>query len=69
MSAATASRLGLTETATIHGPAGMIALPVEIADVADSVVWVPMNSPGCHIYRDLGALPGDTVRVTPGGAL
>ena len=69
VSASTASRLGLTETATIHGPAGMVALPVEIADVADSVVWVPMNSPGCHIYRDLGALPGDTVRVTPGGAL
>lgn len=69
VSAATARRLGLTETATLHGPGGMIVLPVEIADVADSVVWVPMNSPGCHIYRDLGIVPGDAVRITPGGAL
>jgi NADH-quinone oxidoreductase subunit G len=69
VSAATATRLGLTETATLHGPAGMVTLPVEIADVTESVVWVPMNSPGCHIYRDLGARPGDTVRVTAGGAL
>jgi NADH-quinone oxidoreductase subunit G len=69
VSAATAMRLGLTETATLHGPAGMVTLPVEIADVTESVVWVPMNSPGCHIYRDLGARPGDTVRVTAGGAL
>jgi len=69
VSDATARRLGLTETATVHGPAGMVTLPVEIADVAESVVWVPMNSPGCHIYRDLGARPGDIVRVTAGGAL
>jgi NADH-quinone oxidoreductase subunit G len=69
LSGATASRLGLRETATLHGPAGMVTLPVEIADVAESVVWVPMNSPGCHIYRDLGARPGDTIRVTVGGAL
>ena len=69
LSEATARRLGLTETATLHGPTGMVTLPVEIADVAESVVWVPMNSPGCHIYRDLGARPGDTIRVTVGGAL
>ncbi|MBM3670207.1 MAG: NADH-quinone oxidoreductase subunit G [Actinobacteria bacterium] len=69
VSDATARRLGLTETATLHGPAGIVTLPVEIADVAESVVWVPMNSPGCHIYRDLGARPGDIIRVTAGGAL
>jgi NADH-quinone oxidoreductase subunit G len=68
VSAATASRLGLSETATVHGPAGMVTLPVEIADMPDHVVWVPMNSPGCHIYADLGAVPGDQVRVTAGGA-
>lgn len=65
----TARRLGLTETATLHGPGGTVTLPVEIADVAESVVWVPMNSPGCHIYRDLGARPGDIIPVTAGGAL
>ena len=68
VSAATASRLGLSETATVHGPTGMVTLPVEIADMPDHVVWVPMNSPGCHIYADLGAVPGDQVRVTVGGA-
>jgi len=37
-------------------------------DVLDDVVWLPMNSPGCHIHSELGAVPGSTVRLTSGGA-
>ena len=45
-----------------------VTLPVQGADVVDGVVWVPTNSPGCHIHADLGAVPGTAVQLTAGGA-
>jgi len=38
--------------------------------VADGSVWLPMNSPGSHIYTQLGAGMGEavTVAATTGGA-
>ncbi len=65
VSAATAAGVG--ESVTVTGPGGSITLPVEVGDVVDGVVWVPMNSPGCHIHADLGAVPGSGVRLSPGG--
>jgi NADH-quinone oxidoreductase subunit G len=65
-SAVTAAALG--DTVTVTGAAGSITVPLELADVIDDVVWLPMNSPGCHIYSDLGATPGASVRLTAGGA-
>jgi len=32
----------------------------------DSVVWLPMNSEGSRVYRDLGAGYGDAVRLSKG---
>ncbi len=58
----------LGDTVTVTGPAGSVTLPLKVADIADDVVWVPMNSPGCHIHTDLGATPGASVRLTAGGA-
>jgi len=58
----------LGDTATITGPTGAITLPVIAADVADDTAWVPLNSPGCHVYADLGAVPGAEVTITAGGA-
>jgi NADH-quinone oxidoreductase subunit G len=66
MSAATARGLG--DAVTVIGPAGSVSLPVQVADVVDDVVWVPMNSPGCHIHADLGVVPGATVQLSAGGA-
>jgi NADH-quinone oxidoreductase subunit G len=67
MSAATARAHGITETATVQGPAGAITVPVEIDDsMLDSVVWLPMNSHGSRVYRDLGAGHGDPVRLSAG---
>ncbi|MBI1350455.1 MAG: NADH-quinone oxidoreductase subunit G [Actinomycetales bacterium] len=66
VSKATAAALG--ETATVTGPAGSVTLPVVAADIADGVVWVPMNSPGCHIHADLGVVPGASVQLSAGGA-
>ena len=66
MSSATAEGLG--ETVTVTGPAGSVTLPVAVADVVDDVVWVPTNSPGCHIYADLGLVPGSSIQISAGGA-
>lgn len=66
MSAGTAAGIG--ESVTVTGPAGSLTLPVVIDDVIDGVVWLPLNSPGCHVYSDLGAVPGDQVRLSSGGA-
>jgi len=65
VSAKTATALGAT--VTISGPAGALTLEVEAADVIEGVVWVPLNSPGCHVYTDLGAVPGSHVRLSAGG--
>lgn len=62
----TAAALG--DVVTVTGPAGSVTLPLEAAAVLDDVVWLPMNSPGCHIYADLGAVPGSAVRLSAGGA-
>jgi hypothetical protein len=37
--------------ATAHGE---ITLPLEITDMPDRVVWLPANSPGSAVHRDLG---------------
>ncbi len=66
VSASMAAALG--ETVTISGPAGSVTLPVVTGDVLDRVVWVPTNSPGCHIHADLGAVPGTPVQLSAGGA-
>ena len=68
MSVATARAHGVSDTATISGPSGSVTVPVEIDDsMLDSVVWLPMNSEGSRVYRDLGAGHGDTVRISAGG--
>ena len=40
-----------------------MTLPLEIAEAADGVIAVPMHSPGCSIYRDLGVRIGGSVSV------
>jgi NADH-quinone oxidoreductase subunit G len=66
VSSTTAAALG--ESVTITGPNGSVTLPVMVGDILENVVWVPMNSPGCHIHADLGAVPGASVQLTAGGA-
>jgi NADH-quinone oxidoreductase subunit G len=61
LSAAAAARLG--DTVTITGDRGAVTLPVEVADLADDVVWVPANSFGRGVLAEL-ASPGTTVEVT-----
>ena len=67
VSAQSAAQLGTPETVTVAGPEGSVTLPLVVGDVIDNVVFVPMNSTDCSIYRDLGARIGSAVVVTAGG--
>jgi NADH-quinone oxidoreductase subunit G len=72
MSRATAQAAGVRPDglATVQGPRGTVSLPVEIDDsMLDSVVWLPTNSEGSRIYRDLGCVHGDSVHLTAGGSV
>jgi NADH-quinone oxidoreductase subunit G len=68
MSAATAAARGLADATTVRVTAaeGSLEVPLVIDEVAHDTVWLPMNSPGCSILRDLGARPGDVVTVERG---
>ena len=42
---------------------GAVTVPVEIADMPDRVVWLPTNSAGCAVRRELGAGHGTLVTL------
>ena len=67
VSPATANALGKPGQVTVTGPLGSITLPLQVGDVVDGVVCLPLNSPGCAIYRDLGVRAGEAVAM--GGAV
>ena len=70
MSSATARAHGVDAEglATVQGPKGTATLPVEIDEsMPESVVWLPTNSQGSRIHRDLGCVYGDSIRLTAGG--
>jgi NADH-quinone oxidoreductase subunit G len=68
VNAATAERLGIVDggRVVVSGPAGDLELPVTTAQMPDGVVWLPWNSPDSRILTDLGAVPGQRVRLTRG---
>jgi NADH-quinone oxidoreductase subunit G len=68
VSAATAASLGNPAEVTVSGPSGAIALPLEVGNVVDNAVVLPMNSAGCVVARDLGAGYGEQVSLRAGGA-
>ncbi|MEU4701929.1 NADH-quinone oxidoreductase subunit G [Nonomuraea dietziae] len=43
-----------------------VSLPVRVADLPDRVVWVPANSAGSSVSRDLRAVAGDIVKIGSG---
>jgi NADH-quinone oxidoreductase subunit G len=70
VSAGTLAGLGVEAGAnvTVTGPRGSATLPVGVADLDDGVVWLPANSDGINVTRDLGATAGSTVSVEGGAA-
>ncbi len=69
ISAATAQKVGVAEghLVIISTAAGSARLAVAVTDMPDDVVWVPANSPGIRVTRDLCAGWGDPVLLAAGG--
>ncbi|HEX6468684.1 MAG TPA: NADH-quinone oxidoreductase subunit G [Streptosporangiaceae bacterium] len=63
LSAATAAEIGAAEKVTVRTGRGSVTVPVEITDMPDRVVWLPLNSAGCAVHRDLGVGPGAVVTI------
>ncbi|GAS96210.1 NADH dehydrogenase subunit G [Mycolicibacterium canariasense] len=65
LSAATAAETGCSDTVRVSTDRGAITLPLEITDMPDRVVWLPLNSPGSRVHGTLGAGIGSIVRIEP----
>jgi NADH-quinone oxidoreductase subunit G len=65
LSAKTAAEIGAAEgdEVTVSTPRGSITLPLSVTDMPDRVVWLPLNSPGSAVYRQLGAAIGSLVKI------
>ncbi|GAA2115007.1 NADH-quinone oxidoreductase subunit G [Actinomadura alba] len=72
LSAATAAELaggdGAADRVTVATERGAITLPVEVTDMPDRVVWLPTNSTGSEVHRELGVGAGAVVRIAAAGA-
>jgi NADH-quinone oxidoreductase subunit G len=65
VSAATAAEAGVKngDLLAVSGPSGTVELPLQITEMPDRVVWLPMNSTGGGVPSDTGAQPGTLVRI------
>jgi NADH-quinone oxidoreductase subunit G len=65
LSAATAAEIDAAEgdLVAVSAERGVITLPLAVTEMADRVVWVPMNSPGSIIHLQLGATAGAVVSI------
>ncbi|MFE1286615.1 NADH-quinone oxidoreductase subunit G [Streptomyces sp. NPDC058751] len=71
VSAATAAEAGVEDgdVIAVTGPTGAVELPLQITEMPDRVVWLPLNSTGGGVASDTGALPGALVRIGPATTL
>ena len=65
LSATTAAEIGAAEgdSVTVATKRGEITLPLEITDMDDRVVWLPLNSPGSAVHQQLGVTAGAVVSI------
>ena len=65
LSPAWAAGIGVTDgdTVTVSTGRGSISLPCAVTDMADGVVWLPLNSPGSAVHHSLGVTAGAVVRI------
>jgi NADH-quinone oxidoreductase subunit G len=69
LSLSTAAEIGAEDgqLVTVATPTGSITLPLEITEMPDGVVWVPLNSHRSQVNVSLGVAPGATVAISLGG--
>ncbi|GLP76881.1 NADH-quinone oxidoreductase [Mycobacterium antarcticum] len=69
LSPATAAELGAEEgrLITVATDRGAISLPLELTEMPDQVVWLPLNSAGSHVSTALGVTSGAVVALSVGG--
>ncbi|KAA1250402.1 NADH-quinone oxidoreductase subunit G [Mycobacterium simiae] len=65
LSADTAAEIGVTDgdAVTVSTPRGSITLPLNVTDMPDRVVWLPLNSPGSAAHQKLGTTIGSVVNI------
>ncbi|OCB45875.1 NADH-quinone oxidoreductase subunit G [Mycobacterium vulneris] len=65
LSPATAAELGVAsdDPVTVSTGRGTVTLPLAVTEMPDRVVWLPANSPGSAIHRQLGVTAGALVSV------
>jgi NADH-quinone oxidoreductase subunit G len=71
LSPATAAGIGAADgdVVIVSTGRGEITLPLAVTEMADEVVWLPLNSPGSAVYTQLGVTTGTVVRIErEGGA-
>ena len=68
LSSDTAAEIGAADgdEVTVSTSRGSITLPLNITDMPDRVVWLPLNSPGSAVYPQLGATIGGIVKIGVG---
>ncbi|MGW0735898.1 NADH-quinone oxidoreductase subunit G [Streptomyces sp. NPDC002851] len=67
LSEATAAEAGVKDgdVLQVTGSAGYVQFPLQITEMPDRVVWLPLNSTGGGVVSDTGARPGELVRIGP----
>lgn len=65
LSQATATELGAApaDPVTVSTERGSVTLPLAVTEMPDRVVWLPTNSPGSAIHRQLGVTAGALVSI------
>jgi NADH-quinone oxidoreductase subunit G len=68
LSADTVAEIGAADgdAVTVSTSRGSITLPLTMTDMPDRVVWLPLNSPGSAVHRQLGVTIGSIVRIGVG---
>ena len=71
LSPATADEIGARDgrPVTVATSRGSITLALEVTEMPDRVVWVPLNSMGSQVNTTLGVSPGAVVAISAGGEL
>lgn len=69
LSPSTAAEIGAHDgqPVTVATDRGAVNLALEVTEMPDGVVWLPLNSAGSHVNVTLGVAPGATVQVAAGG--